>query len=282
MRCILGILMIFTWFLRLDAAELPFVQQDGYRFATASLALNGASFRVWIYAPDQAAAGANGTRACILVPAAGSPLIYGMNLRDGDRPEHLPYVRQGQWVVAFDLIGGVAKGMSAAEMVAARTRFFQAGMGLDQIPVILAFIAGHLPEVDATAIYLAGHSSAATFALQASQSQAGLAGVMAFCPVVDIEARIAKDTQAAIRATVPRFAAGLAAVNPVLGAAHTRCKVLLYGSRDDANARLDDIEVYATRMDAAGMPLTFIRGSGSHYDAMIAQGIPAAISWLAH
>lgn len=50
--------------------------------------------------------------------------------------------------------------------------------------------------------------------------------------------------------------------------AHTRCTVLLFGSRDDANARRDGIEAFANRMTATDQPLSLIRGSGSLDDAI--------------
>src|SRR5947209_13976462 len=48
---------------------------------------------IWVYLPAKQAAA--GTLPCVLIAPAGTPLIFGINLNEGDRPEHLPYVRAG-------------------------------------------------------------------------------------------------------------------------------------------------------------------------------------------
>jgi dienelactone hydrolase len=213
------------------------------------------------------------------VPPAGTPLTYGMAVADSDRPEHLPYVKDGAVVVSFDIIGMRRDGMTKEEMTSATVAYFAAGMGVDQVPVILRIITEQLPEVDPAAIYMAGHSSAGTLVLQASQSVPGLAGVMAYCPVVDIEARLGAAVQT-IRSLSPRFENGLASVNPWPNAARTACKVFLFGSTDDTNVRVAPIEAYVAKLTEAKKDVTLVKGRGSHYDSMIQQGIPAGIAWL--
>ena len=59
--------------------------------------------RVWYYEPEKAA----GKLPLVLVPPAGSTLFVGMNLGDGDRAEHYPYVQAGFAVASFEIDGHV-------------------------------------------------------------------------------------------------------------------------------------------------------------------------------
>ena len=65
--------------------------------------LPGHTGKLWLYLPG----GQHGPKSlpCILIAGAGSNLITGMDLGDGDRPEHLPYVRSGFAVLAYELDG---------------------------------------------------------------------------------------------------------------------------------------------------------------------------------
>jgi dienelactone hydrolase len=260
------------------AAEEPsFANRDGYRFAESTLTLNEHRFRVWIYAPLEAVAG----RKCIIVPPAGSPLIVGMDMGDGDQPEHIPYAKAGHFAVSFDIIGGKPDAATAAEAGKAVKLFFEAGMGVDQLPPIIAFIKDNLKQVDPKAIYVAGHSSAGTLALQASQWVDGLAGVMAYCPVTDIEQRISVKMQDAVKRMIPRFQGGIASMNPAAGCLNTKCPVFLFGSTGDSNVPVASVEAYAKRLTDAKMDVTLVKGTADHYPSMITEGIPAALAWLA-
>src|SRR4051794_37480611 len=53
------------------------------QFREATLTRDGVPMRVWYYAPE----GATGKLPLVLVPPAGSTLIAGMDLGDGDRAE---------------------------------------------------------------------------------------------------------------------------------------------------------------------------------------------------
>jgi hypothetical protein len=68
--------------------------------------------KFWLYLPKgQHPAG---SLPCILIAGAGSNLITGMDLGDGDRREHLPYARAGFAVLAYEL-GRQAAGRRAIE-----------------------------------------------------------------------------------------------------------------------------------------------------------------------
>ena len=53
----------------------------------------GESMQLWVYLPTAAAQG--GRVPCVMIAPAGSPLVTGMALSAGDRPEHTPYVQAG-------------------------------------------------------------------------------------------------------------------------------------------------------------------------------------------
>ncbi len=68
-------------------------------------AMPGHSGKLWLYLPE----GQHDPQSlpCVLIAGAGSNLVTGMELTDGDRPEHLPYARAGMAVLAYELDGMV-------------------------------------------------------------------------------------------------------------------------------------------------------------------------------
>src|SRR5579871_2614816 len=60
--------------------------------------------RLWIYLPSPPPAG---KLPCVVIAPSGSALFSGMKLQDGDRAEHLPYVRAGFAVIAYDIDGPI-------------------------------------------------------------------------------------------------------------------------------------------------------------------------------
>ena len=85
--------------------------QPGIKFQEATLHRGAMPMRVWYYQPEKAAE----KLALVLVPPAGSTLFVGMDLGDGDRPEHYPYARAGFAVASFDIDGHVPNSETAFE-----------------------------------------------------------------------------------------------------------------------------------------------------------------------
>src|SRR5260370_39041688 len=77
--------------------------KPGVLFDEVTLQRGGVPMRVWVYRPQKAA----GKLPLVLVPPAGSRLFDGMDLGDGDREEHYPYVKAGFAVVSFQIDGQV-------------------------------------------------------------------------------------------------------------------------------------------------------------------------------
>ena len=66
----------------------------------------GQSGRLWLYLPKPPHGEiAPKSLPCVLLAPAGSNLLTGMKLAADDRPEHLPYLKAGFAVLAFDLDG---------------------------------------------------------------------------------------------------------------------------------------------------------------------------------
>src|SRR5262249_49729733 len=76
----------------------------GVTVREAEIERQGTPMTVWIYRP---APSATGRRPAILIAPAGTPLIWGVKLRDADRAEHLPWAERGYVVVAYSLDGPV-------------------------------------------------------------------------------------------------------------------------------------------------------------------------------
>src|SRR5579872_2080057 len=77
--------------------------QPGISFAEVTLPRpDKKTARLWIYLPSPARAG---KLPAIVIAPAGTPLTCGIRLQEGDRSEHLPYVRAGYAVIAYDIDG---------------------------------------------------------------------------------------------------------------------------------------------------------------------------------
>ena len=65
----------------------------------------GRNSKLWLYLPE--GKHEDKSLSCVLIAPAGSTLLTGMKLENGDRAEHVPYVRAGFAVLSFELDGGV-------------------------------------------------------------------------------------------------------------------------------------------------------------------------------
>jgi acetyl esterase/lipase len=233
--------------------------------------------KLWVYLPS----GEHAARSlpCILIAGAGSNLISGMDLGDGDRPEHLPYVHAGFAVVAFEL-DGVLKDRENPTELAIRTagfKFRKARAGLVNAHIALEYAMARVPEVDPGRISSAGHSSAGTLSLLFAENEPRLRSSVAFAPVPDIEASFGPQATAALRqAGLGDF---VGRYSPNNNEAKLDRPLFLFYAKDDPQA--GQLDAFAGRLKAAGKPITVETvPTGGHYQPMIRQGIPEAIAWL--
>jgi dienelactone hydrolase len=239
----------------------------------------GHSGKLWLYLPsgDHLAK----SLPCVLITGAGSTLLTGMGLADEDRVEHLPYVRAGFAVLAFELDGSLQNRESATNQQKgeAMFRFLAARAGLVNANVALEYALKKVPEVDPKRISAAGHSSAAVLAVLFAENEPRLRACVAFAPALDIEKRfgpqaVAQLKRAGVGDLVVRY-------SPKTNENNLKCPLFLFHARDDSNVPVEDSESFANRLNARGKSVTLdVVPSGEHYDSMINEGIPHAIAWL--
>jgi dipeptidyl aminopeptidase/acylaminoacyl peptidase len=250
--------------------------QPGIRFQEATLQRDNLPMRVWYYEPEKAA----GKLALVLVPPAGSTLIAGMELGEGDRAEHYPYVRAGFAVASFDLDGHVPDKANNAALLKAAQEFRDAEAGLANAAAALDFILAKVPNINPDRIYIAGHSSAATLALLVAEHEPRIKACAAFAPVTDVEARLARVAPRLDRA-LPGYREFLQNSSPKTHAENLKCPVFLFHAEDDENVPANQCTDFAAQLKKANPHVTLASTpTGGHYDSMIREGMPKAIAWF--
>ena len=235
--------------------------------------------KLWLYTPtgDHAAK----SLPCVLITGAGSNLLTGMDLSDGDRPEHLPYVRAGFAVLAFEL-DGVPQDREQPndqDLAQAMFCFLNARAGLVNAHIALEYVLAKVPGVDPARISVAGHSSAGTLAVLFAENEPRLKACVAFAPAVDLPRRFGAQGVAAVRQ-----AGGdelLGRYSPNANVDKLQVPVFLFHARDDSNVPVGDTQAFVNLLKGRGKSVTLdLVDSGNHYDSMINEGIPHAIAWL--
>jgi dienelactone hydrolase/DNA-directed RNA polymerase subunit RPC12/RpoP len=232
--------------------------------------------KLWLYLP----AGEHPAKSlpCILITGAGSTLQSGMDLVDEDRPEHLPYVRAGFAVLAFEL-DGVPQNKQQRPSSQEMFQFLNARAGLVNAHIALEYVLAKVPEVDPQRISAAGHSSAATLAVLFAEHEPRLKACVAYAPALDLEERFGP-----VRVNLLKsVGAGDLATrySPKNNEDKLRVPLFLFHALDDSNIPFAMTEAFASDLKAKGKPVTLdLVPSGDHYDSMLNEGIPHGIAWL--
>ena len=225
---------------------------------------------LWVYKPAKLKAKC----PLILIAPAGTPLIYGMSVGEGDSAEHSPYAQAGCIVVSYDISGPYTKGEGRLEDSV--REFTGANFGVDDAKRALTYALNSIPEVDPHRIIAVGHSSAATLALQAALADDRIQACVAYAPVVDVEARIGGNLSKIDR-SVSGFAAKVETFSPANHIGEIRKPLFLFHADDDDNVPADEVRRYARGTKSSKLVEV---PNGGHYDSMIQQGVPAAIQWM--
>jgi dipeptidyl aminopeptidase/acylaminoacyl peptidase len=236
--------------------------------------------KVWVYLPEKRSAK---PIPAVLIAPAGSPLIFGMKLGDGDRAEHLPYVHSGFAVVAYSLNGHLddAQKSSDAAAIAAARAFRDSEAGLADARRALDFVVAKVPAIDPERLYSAGHSSAATLSLLFAENEPRLKGCIAFAPCSDVEKRLDPRLVQGFGRSIPGFADFIRNSSPRNHASRLACPLFLFHADDDSNVPVAESVAFAESVKETNPKVTFVRAKkGNHYDSMIREGIPRAIRWL--
>jgi dienelactone hydrolase len=253
--------------------------QSGVMFQEAVIRPGALPMKVWYYFPEQS----KGKLPLVLVPPAGSTLLAGMALGDGDRAEHYPYVRAGFAVGSFENDGNVPHGpggaSDAAELKGAR-EFRDARAGLNNAKAALDFLLAKAPDVDPNRIFIAGHSSAATLALLVAEHEPRIKGCVSYCAVCDVETRLAPFLSPFDR-DMPGYRDFIRFSSPTTHVKKLTCPVLLFHARDDTTAPVSETTNFAELLRKTNPNVTVDTSArGGHYQSMIRVGIPKGIAWM--
>lgn len=250
----------------------------GVRVHEVRLPSPAGGMAAWIYLPDPLPAG---KLPCVLIAPAGSNLVTGMALGDGDRPEHLPYARAGMAVVAYDLDGAMADNASDSEVQRAAEAFMHSQAGRRNADAALQYALKRVPAIDCGRIFAAGHSSAATVALVLAEHYRGLAGCIAYAPCCYLGRRLPQQMLDALSSRIAGYDSFILDASPVHLAAELKCPLFLFHAEDDDNVPASDNADFAEAVSRYNRKVTFARvPSGGHYDSMLGEGIPTAIQWM--
>lgn len=231
--------------------------------------------RVWLYPPVK---GKN-ARGLIVIAAAGSNMVTGMALTEGDIPEHLPWTRAGYAVAAYDVSGPMPDDLNSLRIQAAIEAFLSREAGVSDGRDAIEAGVKRFPEA-AENIVAVGHSSAGTIALSLAAQDKRVKRCIAFAPVTDVIAHIGPSRSRALSRL-----SGLQEIilrnSPSSLEAKLQKPVFLFSALDDQNVSAASVEAFAKRIKASGSKVTFKTvPTGDHYDSMIQQGLPQAITWL--
>ncbi len=235
--------------------------------------------KLWVYLPS--GSHEPGSLGCVLIGPAGSRMVHGMALADGDRAEHFPYAEQGFAVVAFEIDGPLPDDDPPDDRFReAYLKFTDAAAGVVNARIALQYATTEIPEVDRDRIFVAGHSSAGTVALLAAAHVDGLAGCVAYAPCSDLEGFLAGFV-GDIDGVLPNVRQYMKDGSPNNHVEQLDCPVMIFHAIDDRVVRLSESNTFVGRAKAAGHDVTLRTGvHGGHYDAMIDEGIDEAINWM--
>jgi dienelactone hydrolase len=250
----------------------------GVRFHEVTIQRGRVPMKVWTYLPEKAAE----KMPCVLVGPAGTHLIEGMKLAKGDQAEHLPYVRAGFVVIAFEIDGAWTKDPPTDEEVIACAQAFQnARAGVANARTALDFALERIPAVDPERVYIAGHSLAATLALLVARSDPRIKGCAAYAPATDVPKRVGRNAIDALNSAIPGYVFFLTSISPSTRMEDLKCLVFLFQAKDDSNVHYGDTRSFVWALRKTNAQVTYVEvPRGGHYQSMIGEGIPKAIDWF--
>lgn len=226
---------------------------------------------------------------CVLVAPAGSPLLYGNDLDDGDyHKETLPYAEAGMVVIFYSLDGPEVEedprkmAASPSGVILSYQKFRAAEAGVVNGRNAIDYVLKNLPQVDPNQIYSAGHSSAGTLSLLLAAHEPRLAGAIAYAPCSNVQLRLAELTKVpGIDQIYPGIKQFLKESSPINCAEQIDTPVFLFHARDDSNVYFSESQTFSRVLAQAGVNLTFeTTETGDHYDSMIDEGVPRGIEWI--
>ncbi len=218
---------------------------------------------------------------CVLIAPAGTA-FHGSVIDEGDRAEHLPYVKEGFAVMAYELSGALAnphaRNHTYKDVIPPTKAFMKAEGGLVNGKIATDYILAKVPEVDPAQLFACGHSSAAVVALNFAAGDNRIRAVCAYAPRTNVEDWW---NDPKMDKFIPGFKDFATRKSPLRHASSINCPVFLFHADDDSAVPLGDNQRFVAVMKGAGKKVTFKQvKTGDHYDSMIEQGIPAGIDFM--
>ncbi len=232
--------------------------------------------QVWIYLPADYK---ERRLPCVLIGPAGSPLYHGMSLQDGDSAEHIPYVKAGFAVIAYEISGSVKEGADDLDRMDAMSEFIDSNGGVDDAVAALKYATSRIPAIDPEKIYAAGHSSAATTALALAQASEQVNGVAVYAPPVDLLRLL--DPLLPVLEDFDEVGDFLQKFSAYQNAEKITCPVLVFYSSDDELMDSAMIASYVGKLQDSKTPVRLVKAdTGGHYQSMIDAGIASGVDWF--
>lgn len=258
----------------------PIVLEGDIQLHKVSLLEDQVFTRVWIYLPGEIPA--DKKLPCVLIAPAGTRLWHGMVLAEGDRPEHLPYVKAGYAVVAYSISGPVSDEPTDEEFDEALAMFLEAQGGMLNAKAALDYALAKVPAIDPERIYTAGHSSAATLSLQVAASEPRVHGCIAFAPVSDLVEHL-KDFADYLKKDFdqPQLKDYSVEYSPLAKADKLKCPLFIQHAEDDQVVEIQQTREFVFAVLGAGnKEIEHLETkTGGHYQSMI-NSLPDAIEWI--
>ncbi|MBC8138927.1 MAG: prolyl oligopeptidase family serine peptidase [Fibrella sp.] len=263
----------------INALQWKTVSEQGHQVATTQLHGGRGGDRLILYRPPQTT---GKPVPCIVMAPAGTRLFHGILLGQGDAEEHTRYLEAGFAVVACEIDGPLddAKADDSKAMVAAAKKFQAANAGIRNMQEALD-VAETLPWVDRKRIFVAGHSSAATLALQtAAFEQHRIAGCIAHAPGVDVPKHLGVMLGLIESSGATGLRATLDTLSPHNNINRLTKPLFLFCAKDDSVIEESSVAAFAASVKKKNPNVTYKTvPTGDHFDAMIQDGIPAAVEW---
>lgn len=270
----------------LDAKTLPPLPspqkiEDGIIAYKIKLDKADEASNVWIYLPEKPV---DKKLPVVLITAAGSYLWNGTGLDQGDQPEHLPYVRKGYAVIAYETPGSLdgvdMQRVEDARLLKAAKDFKYSKAGLNNEQNALNYALDKIPVLDVERIYIAGHSSAATHALLVAANESRIKAAIAYAPATDLEKSLA-DILEPFDKHIFGFKNFIKESSPNNNISKIKIPVFIFQAKDDSVVPIENTKTFVSELEKVNSNVTFvIAENGNHYDSMIQQGIPKGIEWL--
>ncbi len=241
---------------------------------------NNRSMPIQVYLPANAPS-AKGL-PCVLVPPAGTRLFHGASL-DAEveaNPEHVPYAQAGFAVITFPLDGPLeAEEPSEPQIIAAGRAFVAARGGILNAKAAAAYALNNL-QVDPRRLYIAGHSSAATLALQVAENDPRIKACIAYAPAVNLESHF-NDIMNDLETAIPGFYSYATTYSPHRKMAALKCPLFFFQAADDSIINPEQNRNFVRNVRKTNKKVVYVEEeSGDHFQPMIEKGIPKAIAWL--